>query len=245
MSFCTKCGRQLGENEVCTCGQSQDTANTAEAATATSTASKPIITKEQATAISKGLLEYVKAFFKDPVMAAEEATTNNIITAGGLVAVNAVVGIVLHIIRYIVYSAKYSYKYDFGDYMKAIFGTVAWWVAIAVAFAGLIVLAAKLFENEKVDFMGALCTFSVPAVPMLAIQLINFLNIILSHSFFGLVFGIINAGLGVIMIYLSGIVIAKLVGKSSKFIYTLALIAAGLFATNWIVCTAIFHTTFF
>ena len=75
MKFCTKCGRPLQDGEVCNCqtenaqpqaenvqaenAQPQTEQQTPEAATAAAQpAAKPIITKEQATEISKGMLAF-------------------------------------------------------------------------------------------------------------------------------------------------------------------------------------------
>ena len=102
MKFCTKCGRRLQDGEVCSCQlqkntDGQQTANTEQATTqqaaqtaAPQQAAKPIITKEQAAEISKGVLAYAKEFVNDPVGASEAVVgEHSLVTVAGLAVANA------------------------------------------------------------------------------------------------------------------------------------------------------------
>lgn len=244
--FCTKCGRQLEEGEVCTCqSEAAQTAENTEAATdaAAQPASKPIITKEQATEISKGLIAYAKDFFKNPVAASESvAEKGDLVTVGGLVAVNAALQLVFDIIYLLINTIKYGKygNYGVGTWLRVIFAHIVWWIAIPAAFAGLIWLCGKVIEKKEVDFKKALGVFAVPAMPLLIFTVINFLNLILTHSFFDVIFGVLKAGVGGIMIFLTAVGITKVLPKSEKFLYSAAAICAGLWFVDWLVLIAIF-----
>ena len=62
----------------------------------------------------------------------------------------------------------------------------------------------------------------------------------LTHSFFSVIFGVIHAAVTGIMFYLTGIGIVKVLPLSKKFIYSIAIICAGLYFVNWLVTIAIF-----
>lgn len=237
MAFCIYCGKQLADGEACTC----EGAKNAPAAEATP-ASKPIITKEQATEISKGLLAYAKEFFKNPVATSENAVSDNaLVTVIGLAAVNAVAALIVGILTLIIYPIRYSYlEYGVGDWLKMIFGTIIWWAALPCALAGLIWLCAKYIEKKEVSFMRALSVFCIPAIPLLALTAIDLLQLLLSHSFFSVIFGFLNAGIGGIMIALTAIGIGKVIPKSDKFLYSIGAICAGLWFANWLINVAIF-----
>ena len=260
MKFCTKCGRQLQDGEVCNCQTQNTTEQTAQAAqeqaaqaqaaaqatagaaqqTAQPQAAKPIITKEQATEISKGMLAYAKEFVKNPVEASEAVVgEHSITTVAGLVVVNAALQLIYSLISIIVHTAK-GWHYDIADWVMAIVRPVLWWVAIPAAFAGLIWVCAKYVEGTNVSFKKALSVFAIPALPMLVFTLINLLGLVLTHSFFSVIFGVIHAAVTGIMFYLTGIGIVKVLPLSKKFIYSIAIICAGLYFVNWLVTRAIF-----
>lgn len=242
MKFCTKCGRQLEDGEECTC-QSEKTAGEGQAATAEAAApaSKPIITKEQAAEISMGVLKYAKDFFKNPTAASEEVVgEHSLVTVGALVALNAVLQVLYTIIHLVVYTVKYKYSYNVGDWLKAIFGDIVWWIAIPAALAGLIWVCGKFIEKQNINFKKALSVFAIPAIPLLAFTLFDLLKLVLSHSFFGVVFGLLEAGIGGMMLCLTGIGIMKVIPKSDKFLYTIGCICAGLWFTDWLVRVVIF-----
>ena len=241
MKFCTKCGRQLEDGEVCNCQQEQNTEAAAADAAAQPQASKPIITKEQATEISKGMLAYAKDFFKNPVAASEAVVgEHSLVTVAGLVVVNAVLEVLYTIIHLIVYAVKYNRSYGVGDWLKSIFCDIVWWIAIPAAFAGLIWVCGKFVEKQEVNFKKALSVFAIPAIPLLAFTVFKLLRLVLTHSFFAVIFGFIQAGIGGIMLCLTGIGITKVMPKSDKFIYSIGVICAGLWFVDWLVTSAIF-----
>ena len=262
MKYCTKCGKPLQDGEVCSCqtqnateqtaqeqaAQAQAAAQatagaaqqTAQPQTAQPQAAKPIITKEQATEISKGMLAYAKEFVKNPVEASEAVVgEHSITTVAGLVVVNAAFQLIYSLISIIVHTAK-GWHYDIADWVMAIVRPVLWWVAIPAAFAGLIWVCAKYVEGTNVSFKKALSVFAIPALPMLVFTLINLLGLVLTHSFFSVIFGVIHAAVTGIMFYLTGIGIVKVLPLSKKFIYSIAIICAGLYFVNWLVTRAIF-----
>lgn len=241
MKFCTKCGRQLEDGEVCTCQQGQNTEAAAADAAAQPQASKPIITKEQATEISKGMLSYAKDFFKNPVAASEAVVgEHSLVTVAGLVVVNAVLEVLYTIITLIVNTVKYKWSYGVGEWLKSIFSDIIWWIAIPAAFAGLIWVSGKFIEKQEVNFKKALSVFAIPAIPLLAFTVFKLLRLVLTHSFFSVIFGFLNAGIGGIMLCLTGIGITKVMPKSDKFIYSIGVICAGLWFVDWLVTSAIF-----
>lgn len=241
MKFCTKCGRQLEDGEVCNCQQEQNTEAAAADAAAQPQASKPIITKEQATEISKGMLAYAKDFFKNPVAAGEAVVgEHSLVTVAGLVVVNAVLELLYTIISLIVYTVKYKWSYGVGDWLKSIFSDIIWWIAIPAAFAGLIWVCGKFIERQEVNFKKALSVFAIPAIPLLAFTLLKLLGLVLTHSFFDVIFGFLHAGIGGIMLCLTGIGITKVMPKSDKFVYSIGVICAGLWFVNWLITSAIF-----
>ncbi len=256
MKYCTKCGKPLEDGEVCSCQTQNTTEQTAQAtqeqtaqeqATTQATAgaaqpqaAKPIITKEQATEISKGMLAYAKEFVKNPVEASEAVVgEHSFTTVAGLVVVNAALQLIYSLISIIVHTAK-GWHYDIADWVMAIVRPVLWWVAIPAAFAGLIWVCAKYVEGTEVSFKKALSVFAIPALPMLVFTLINLLRLVLTHSFFTVIFGVIHAAITGIMYYLTGIGIVKVLPLSKKFIYSIAIICAGLYFVNWLVTVAIF-----
>lgn len=251
MKYCTKCGKPLEDGEVCSCQTQNTTEQTAQAAQAQAAAqaaagaaqpqaAKPIITKEQATEISKGMLEYAKEFVKNPVEASEAVVgEHSVTTVAGLVVVNAAFQLIYSLISIIIYTAKGSH-YDIADWVMAIVRPVLWWVAIPAAFAGLIWVCAKYVEGADVSFRKALSVFAIPALPMLVFTLINLLSLVLTHSFFDVIFDVIHAAVTGIMFYLTGIGIVKVLPLSKKFIYSIAIICAGLYFVNWLVTRAIF-----
>ena len=191
MKYCTKCGKPLQDGEVCSCQTQNTTEQTAQAAqeqaaqaqaaaqatagaaqqTAQPQAAKPIITKEQATEISKGMLAYAKEFVKNPVEASEAVVgEHSITTVAGLVVVNAALQLIYSLISIIVHTAK-GWHYDIADWVMAIVRPVLWWVAIPAAFAGLIWVCAKYVEGTNVSFKKALSVFAIPALPMLVFTL--------------------------------------------------------------------------
>lgn len=254
MRYCTQCGRQLQDGEVCTC-QTEETKlqnETAQAAmqttsaqqaasqTAAQQASRPIITKEQATEISKGMLAYAKTFFANPAKASESVVgEHSLVTVVGLVVVNAALELVYTIVNMIIRTAKWG-GYGAGTWLKSIFCVLLWWVAIPAAFAGLVWVCAKLIEKQDVSFKKALSVFAIPAIPLLAFTLISILGLVLTHSFFGVIFSFIRAAIGGMMLYLTGIGIVKVIPRSDRFVYSIGVICAGLWFVNWLVMSAIF-----
>lgn len=232
----------MEDGEVCNCQQEQNTeAAAADAAAQQPQASKPIITKEQATEISKGMLAYAKDFFKNPVAASEAVVgEHSLVTVAGLVVVNAVLEVLYTIIRLIVYTVKYKLDYGVADWLKGIFGDIVWWIAIPAALAGLIWVCGKFIEKQEVNFKKALSVFAIPAIPLLAFTLLELLGLVLTHSFFDVIFGLLKAGIGGIMLCLTGIGITKVMPKSDKFIYSIGVICAGLYFVDWLVRVAIF-----
>ncbi len=217
----------------------QYTAN-AQQASAQATAAKPIITKEQATEISQGMLSYVKNFIKDPIGASEAVVGEySLMTAAGLVVVNAALQLIYAIISMIV-SAANGWHFTVGNVIMRILRPIIWWVAIPAAFAGLIWLCAKYVEGKNVSFKKALSVFAIPALPLLAFTLLNILSLVLSHAFFRVIFGVIHAAITGAMLYLTGVGIAKVIPVSKKFIYSISIICAGLYFVNWLVTQAIF-----
>lgn len=261
MKYCTKCGKPLQDGEVCSC-QTQNTADaqtntgdvqqasneqqqattTQQAATAQTAqpAAKPIITKEQATEISKGMLAYAKEFVKDPVGASEAVVgEHSLMTVAGLVVVNAALQIIYSLISIIVSTARGGH-YSIGDWIMRIVRPVIWWVAIPAAFAGLIWVCAKYVEGQNVSFKKALSVFAIPALPLLAFTVLNILRLVLTHQFFSVIFGVVHAAIAGMMFYLTGVGIVKVLPLSKKFIYSIAIICAGLYFVNWLVTMAIF-----
>ena len=229
MKYCTKCGKPLQDGEVCSCPDTEhhradcsgstgagspgsgcspgnSRSSTADSA---ATGAKPIITKEQATDISKGMLAYAKEFVKNPVEASEAVVgEHSITTVAGLVVVNAALQLIYSLISIIVHTAK-GWHSDIADWVMAIVRPVLWWVAIPAAFAGLIWVCAKYVEGTNVSFKKALSVFAIPALPMLVFTLINLSGLVLTHSFFSVIFGVIHAAVTGIMFYLTGIGIVK------------------------------------
>lgn len=262
MKYCTKCGRQLQDGEVCNCQtentQPQDeaaqneapqagtaseqtgTAQQAAAQTAAPRTSKPIITKERAAEISKGMLAYAKDFLAHPVAASEAVVgEHSLATVAGLVVVNAALELIYTIVKMIIGSAKWG-SYGIGSWLKSIFCVLIWWIAIPAAFAGLIWVCAKFIEKQKVSFMKALSVFAIPAIPLLAFTFISILGLVLTHSFFGVIFRFIYAAIGGMMLYLTGVGIVKVIPRTEKFVYSIGVICAGLWFVNWLVMEAIF-----
>lgn len=185
-------------------------------------------------------LAYAKEFVKNPVEASEAVVgEHSITTVAGLVVVNAALQLIYSLISIIVHTAK-GWHYDIADWVMAIVRPVLWWVAIPAAFAGLIWVCAKYVEGTNVSFKKALSVFAIPALPMLVFTLINLLGLVLTHSFFSVIFGVIHAAVTGIMFYLTGIGIVKVLPLSKKFIYSIAIICAGLYFVNWLVTRAIF-----
>ena len=258
MKFCTKCGRPLQDGEVCNCqtenaqpqaenvqdenAQPQTEQQAPEAATAAAQpAAKPIITKEQATEISKGMLAFAKEFVKNPVEASGAVVgEHSLATVAGLVVVNAAAELVYKIIRMIVWTAKYG-SYGIADWLKAIFCTVLWWIAIPAALAGLIWVCGKFVQKQEVNFKTALSVFAIPALPLLVFTVVKLLQLVLTHSFFGVIFSVITTAIGGMMLYLTGIGIVKILPRENKnFVYSVGIICAGLWFVNWLVTIAIF-----
>lgn len=228
--FCTKCGRQLADGEVCNCQAGEQ-----------AQAAKPVISMEQATEISKGALDFVKGFFKDPVAASESVVgAHSVVTVAVLVLANLFMSVLYTVVYRIMSVIKYKSKFDFLGLLKSILENVVWWVAIPAALAGIIWLCAKFIEKSETDFKTALSVCAVPAIPMLMFAVIDFLRIILSHSFFYVVFRFIETGIGGMMFVLTAVAVKKAIGKSDKFLYTSGAICAGLWFVNWLVSTVIF-----
>ncbi len=257
MKFCTKCGRPLQDGEVCNCqtenaqpqtaqeqtagAQTASTAAQPAASAATQPAAKPIITKEQATEISKGMLAFAKEFVKNPVEASEAVVgEHSLATVAGLVVVNAAAELVYKIIGMIIWTAKYG-SYGIGDWLKTIFCTILWWIAIPAACAGLIWVCGKFVQKQEVNFKKALSVFAIPALPLLVFTVINLLQLVLTHSFFAVIFNVIRKAIGGMMIYLAGVGIVKVLPRDNKnFVYSIGIICAGLWFVNWLVTVAIF-----
>jgi len=249
MKFCTKCGRQLQDGEVCSCQlqkntDGQQTANTEQATTqqaaqtaAPQQAAKPIITKEQAAEISKGVLAYAKEFVNDPVRASEAVVgEHSLVTVAGLAVANAALELIYKILRIIIR----GYSYNIGDWLKMIFCTIIWWIAIPAALGGLIWVSGKFIEKQEVSYKKALSVFAIPAIPLLFFTAVDILGLVLSHSFFQVIFTFITSAIGGAMLYLTGIGICKVIPRSKKFIYSVGIICAGLWFVNWLVTIAIF-----
>ena len=216
------------------------TAQQAASQTAAPQASRPIITKEQAAEISKGMLSYAKEFFSNPAKASEAVVgEHSLTTVAGLVLVNAALELVYTIVKMIISTAKWG-GYGAGTWLKSIFCVLLWWVAIPAAFAGLVWICARLIEKQEVSFKKALSVFAIPAVPLLAFTLISILRLVLTHSFFGVIFSFIRAAIGGMMLYLTGIGIVKVIPRSDRFVYSIGIICAGLWFVNWLVMSAIF-----
>lgn len=258
MKFCTKCGRPLQDGEVCNCQTEnaqpqaenvqpqpaqEQTAGAQTASTAAQPAAKPIITKEQATEISKGMLAFAKDFVKNPVEASEAVVgEHSLATVAGLVVVNAAVELIYKIIRMIVVTASSKYvSYGIGDWLKTIFCTILWWIAIPAAFAGLIWVCGKFIQKQEVNFKKALSVFAIPALPLLVFTVVKLLQLVLTHSFFGVIFNVITTAIGGMMLYLTGVGIVKVLPRDNKnFVYSIGIICAGLWFVNWLVTIAIF-----
>lgn len=258
MKYCTKCGKPLEDGEVCSC-QTQNAAdaqtNAAQpadgqqaaaqtASTAQATAAqpaKPIITKEQATEISKGMLAFAKDFMKNPVEASEAVVgEHSLVTVAGLVVVNAALELIYKIVHMIVRTAKYGSSYNIADWLKTIFCTVIWWVAIPAALAGLIWVCGKFIEKQDVSFKKALSVFAIPAIPLLVFTVVDILSLVLTHSFFYVIFTFITSAIGGMMLYLTGVGICKVLPRSKNFVYSIGVISAGLWFVDWLVTRAIF-----
>ena len=261
MKYCTKCGKPLEDGEVCSCQTQNTTEQTAQAAqeqaaqaqaaaqatagaaqqTAQPQAAKPIITKEQATEISKGMLAYAKEFVKNPVEASEAVVgEHSITTVAGLVVVNAALQLIYSLISIIVHTAK-GWHYDIADWVMAIVRPVLWWVAIPAAFAGLIWVCGKFVQKQEVNFKTALSVFAIPALPLLVFTVVKLLQLVLTHSFFGVIFSVITTAISGMMLYLTGIGIVKILPRENKnFVYSVGIICAGLWFVNWLVTRAIF-----
>lgn len=201
---------------------------------------KPIITKEQATAISMSLLSYAKDFVKNPVEASKAVVgEHSITTVAGLVVVNAALELIYGIIALIISTAN-GRHFVIGNLVRTILRPIIWWVAIPAAFAGLIWLCAKYIEGQDVSFKKALSVFAIPALPLLVFTLIKIIRLVLTHVFFGVIFGVISAAISGAMLYLSGVGIVNVIQKTDKFVYSIAIICAGLYFVNWLVTVAIF-----
>lgn len=201
---------------------------------------KPIITKEQATEISMSLLSYAKDFVKNPVEASKAVVgEHSITTVAGLVVVNAALELIYGIIALIISTAN-GRHFVIGNLVRTILRPIIWWVAIPAAFAGLIWLCAKYIEGQDVSFKKALSVFAIPALPLLVFTLIKIIRLVLTHVFFGVIFGVISAAISGAMLYLSGVGIVKVIPKTDKFVYSIAIICAGLYFVNWLVTVAIF-----
>ncbi len=212
MKFCNNCGKQLQDDEVCTC-QAQ---NTEAAASAAQPAAKPIITKEQATEISLGLLKYAQDFVKDPLGAVDEVVDNGtVVTAGGLAVVNAALSIIVLLIRQLM-SLIRGYGFSFNTVLTGALQNVVWWILLPAGFAGAIWVVTKYILKNDIDIKKCLNVFAVPATLIAVRYVISVLRIILNHSFFLTIFNFVGVMVTVVMYFLTVKALLKIWGKDEK-----------------------------
>ena len=206
MKFCNNCGKQLQDDEVCTC-QSQ---NTEAAASEAQAAAKPIITKEQATEISLGLLKYAQDFVKNPLGAVDEVVENGtIVTAGGMAVVNAALAVIVAVVRQLMNLIR-GYGFSFNTLLTTSVQQIIWWVLLPLGMAGSIWVVTKYILKNDIDFKKALNVFSVTAMPLAVSYVLSVLRIILNHSFFLTIFNFVSVIITTVMYFLTVKALMKL-----------------------------------
>lgn len=212
MKFCNNCGKQLQDDEVCTC-QSQ---NTEAAASEAQAAAKPIITKEQATEISLGLLKYAQDFVKNPLEAVDEVVENGtVVTAGGLAVVNAALAVIVAIVRQLMNLIR-GYGFSFSTLLTSSVQSIIWWVILPLGMAGSIWVVTKYILKNDIDFKKCLNVFSVTSTILAVSSVLSVLRIILNHSFFLTIFNFVSVIITVVMYFLTVKALIKLWGNKEE-----------------------------
>ena len=251
MKYCNNCGKQLEDNEVCTCQNTNEAQTGASEAAASQSgtfnaadlqqAAKDLFNKEQATVLSMNLFKYVLDFIKSPVACAENVVNEkNVILTGSLMAVNAVLAILVRILIRVIYMFKYDSSYKFTSYITLMVEKVVWWVVIPVVFAAVLMLIAKYIHKKEVDIKAAYCAFTVPGLFAVASLVISLLSTILSHEFFSVIFNAVSVALTTLMYFLTIKSVLKLLPNDKNLIYSIPALCTAMYLANWLVVSVIF-----
>ena len=220
MKFCNNCGKQLQDDEVCTC-QAQNTEAAASEAQAEQTAqpaSKPIITKEQATEISLGLLKYAQDFVKDPFGAVDEVVENGtVVTVGGLAVVNAALSIIVALVNQLMNLFR-GWGFSFNTLLTRAFQDIVWWIVLPLGFAGSIMLVTKVVQKSEIDFKKALNIFAVPATIIPLATVVRLLNVILNYNLL-IITGTLSTIVSTVMYILTVRALVKIWGNEDKKLF--------------------------
>lgn len=250
MAFCTFCGKQLADGEVCTCQQ--------QAAPQQQAYAQPQVNPQQMYAqpqqagqaprpnVFKEAISHIVNTVKKPLGAAEEFYEKGTIGGAsiiiGMVAVLYVFATLLNLVAIIVYSvaksglaAKWVLEFleiNGGTFVQAFFFPIIYMGVLAGAVIGLTYLVNAVILKRKTDIKQIIVFCGAVSVPIIASLVLVVIDHFIHVSGINWTFSIVQKLLGFLTLLQGLLIIGKEITDRKKLLIALAIGAAGLILTN-------------
>ncbi len=222
MKFCKFCGKQLADDEVCSC-QEGKTSQTA-------------IKESPITQI----VNLVKGTLDKPESAAKNFYYKGSIAATGILVGVLTLTFILATLFNMIHASVVYHKYLDGAFVsgemvvKVIFFPIVYIIVMAIAYFGLTYLARLLFK-QKFDYEMTINLCGATIVPLIAAQLVQMLDNVINVGALNAIFGAIVAFLGFVTLFQGIHCIKDEFDSSKKLIGYVGFMILGLCLANYLI----------
>ena len=228
MKFCSYCGKQLEDNETCTCRAGQQAA-----AGPQSMAS--------GNSVFKDVLEHFVNCFKNPIEAAKEYYNKaNVASTGILIGALTLAYLIATLFRMIYVANSFQNVWitkvvTGAVVVKTIFFPIIYMIVIFFAYMGISYLA-RLALKQKFDCLKTINMCGAVAVPLIIAQFIQLLNNVINVSALNAIFSSFIAVLGFVALYQGINAIKDEIDNKNKLIAYMAIMIGGNSIAHFLIC---------
>lgn len=219
MGFCTKCGRELADGEVCNCTTENKTSDMKDTAAQAMEKGKETAAQamEKGKAIAGNIFQFGSELIADPVAVINEyVPSGDVAKAGQLIGCEAVIAALSTFLVYLL-----RYKYEFGRVISFTLRDAVSTLLVAAVGAYVIMFFADYFDKNKVNFKSGLCIMSLLSIVTIPVEIIYAVFRLINVNILTGLSNCITSGIGMMGYVLLYFGISTVVKEPKKRMYTM------------------------